>query len=222
MVKVCILRSQVHRIAGVSALSAAALLSAAACSTQAKAAPSALVAEHSTAASSPAATTRSIAPVATRSAGHPTTGTSTSAPTATSSATSSAATGCASAKGSLAGSSITVCPASAPVGAVVHIAIKGCTTVDPAAGLPKMAAASLSFLGPDSWLGTDGGGVNVPFSPKTGSTEATAAFTIPATYTGGNENGGAYPTLKTKPGTTYDFTTDPAGQCSIHFTVTAS
>ena len=86
-----------------------------------------------------------------------------------------------------------------------------------------MAAASLAFLGPNSWLGTNGGGgANVPFSPRTGSTQATAAFTIPATYTGGNENGGAYPTLKTTPGTDYTFTTDPAGECTIHFTVTGS
>lgn len=85
-----------------------------------------------------------------------------------------------------------------------------------------MAAASLSFLGPNSWLGTDGGGdANVAFSPRTGSTQATVAFTIPAAYTGGNENGGAYPTLKTTPGTDYTFTTDPAGECTIHFTVTA-
>ena len=94
--------------------------------------------------------------------------------------------------------------------------------MDPSAGLPETAAAGLFFLGPDSWLGTNGGGgANVPFSPRVGSTQATATFTIPATYTGGNENGGAYPTLKTTPGTGYVFATDPAGECTIHFTVTA-
>lgn len=128
--------------------------------------------------------------------------------------------GCASAAGSLAHSSITVCPASAPVGGVVHITIKGCTMVNPAAGLPETAAAGLFFLGPDSWLGTNGGGgANVPFSPRTGSTRATATFTIPATYTGGNEHGGPYPTLRTTPGTGYEFATDPAGECMVHFTV---
>ena len=85
-----------------------------------------------------------------------------------------------------------------------------------------MAAAALFFLGPDSWLGTNGGGgVSVPLSPPIGSSEATATFTIPATYTGGNENGGAYPTLRVTPGTGYDFISDPAGDCGIPFTVTA-
>jgi hypothetical protein len=236
MVNARISRSQATRTIAAGAVSAVALLSAAACGTQTQAAPTALGTGHSSTTSSPTAGARSSAPAATKSSSEPTTGTSASAlpattkaaapTTASSSAastTSSAGNGCASAKGFLAGSSITICPAAAPVGAVVHITIKNCTTVDPAAGLPEMAAASLSFLGPNSWLGTNGGGgANVPFSPRTGSTQATAAFTIPATYTGGNENGGAYPTLKTKPGTNYTFTTDPAGECTIHFTVTGS
>jgi hypothetical protein len=110
--------------------------------------------------------------------------------------------------------SITVCPDQAPVGGTVHITIKGC------AGSEDFPAAGLYFLGPDSWLGTDGGGgKNVPYSPETGSREATAAFVIPASYTGGNENG-PYPTLLTRPGR-YVFITDPAGECYVPFTVTA-
>ena len=81
-----------------------------------------------------------------------------------------------------------------------------------------MPAAGLFFLGPNSWLGTNGGGgANVKFAPTTGH-QATATFTIPATYTGGNENG-PYPTLTTKPGSGYEFVTDPAGDCNVHFTV---
>ena len=110
--------------------------------------------------------------------------------------------------------SITVCPDQAPVGGTVHITIKGC------AGSEDFPAAGLYFLGPDSWLGTDGGGgKNVPYSPETGSREATATFVIPASYTGGNENG-PYPTLLTRPGR-YVFITDPAGECYVPFTVTA-
>lgn len=59
------------------------------------------------------------------------------------------------------------------------------------------------------------------FAPSTGSS-ATATFTIPATYTGGNQNPGPYPTLRTKPGTGYAFMTDPAGECDVHFTVLGS
>lgn len=147
---------------------------------------------------------------------------STSAQPAYSSASATPSSTCSSATGSLPGSSITVCPAAASVGAVVHVTVKGCAQVDPAAGLPESAAAGVFFLGPKSWLGTGGGGINVPFSPHTGSIRATAAFTIPATYVGGSESGGPYPILATKPGPGYEFATDPAGLCTIHFTVTAS
>lgn len=109
-----------------------------------------------------------------------------------------------------------VCPDEAPVGGTVQITIKGC------AGPQELPAASLAFLGPNSWLGTGGGGgKNVPYSPETGSQEATATFVIPATYIGGNEKAGPYPTLRTLPGS-YSFVTDPAGACNIPFTVTAS
>lgn len=129
------------------------------------------------------------------------------------SATTAPAARCATATGDgLPNSSITVCPPAGPVGSVVHVTIKGCAPGAPAAGM--------SFLGPDSWLGTNGGGgANVPYSPRTGS-EASAKFTIPATYTGGNEDG-PYPTLKVRPGTGYQFITDPAGECHVPFTVTA-
>lgn len=127
--------------------------------------------------------------------------------------------GCATTAGhdGVSGSSITVCPDAAPVGSVVHVTIKGCAPTG--AGLPDLPAADLHFLGPDSWLGTNGGGgANVPFSPKTGL-EATATFTIPATYTGSEKNG-TYPAVPVTPGTQYAFTTDPAGECSVPFTVT--
>ena len=82
-------------------------------------------------------------------------------------------------------------------------------------------AAGLFFLGPNSWLGTSGGGgADVAYAPQT-SRRATATFTIPATYTGGNENG-PYPTLATKSGSDYQFVTDPAGGCNVHFTVLPS
>jgi hypothetical protein len=117
--------------------------------------------------------------------------------------------------GALPGSSIMVCPDEAPIDATVQVTIKGCT------GSLDRPAADLAFLWPKSWLGTGGGGgKNVPFSPATGSKEATPTFVIPATYTGGNEKPGPYPMLPTRPGS-YNFVTDPAGACNIPFTVTA-
>lgn len=140
------------------------------------------------------------------------------APSPAASASASRDAGCATAAGfGLPNSSITVCPSAGPVGTVVHVTIKGCAPTG--AGMPDVPAAGLFFLGPKSWLGTNGGGgAYVPYSPQTGS-EATAAFAIPATYTGGNEHG-PYPTLAVRPGT-YAFTTDPAGECNVPFTVTA-
>jgi hypothetical protein len=141
---------------------------------------------------------------------------------AASSAPGTAASGCARRTGVRPNSSITVCPDAAPVGGIVHVTIKGCALVNPPAGLPDVAAAALFFLGRDSWLGTNGGGgAYVPFSPQSGSGEATATFTVPATYKGGNEKAGPYPTLPVAPGTRYSFVTDPAGECNAPFTVTA-
>jgi hypothetical protein len=97
------------------------------------------------------------------------------------------------------GGSITVCPDAAPAGAVVHVTIAGCAPTGP--GLPDLPAAGLFFLGPDSWLGTNGaGGAYVRFAPQTGHL-ATATFTIPATYTGGNQNG-PYPRWPRNPDAT--------------------
>jgi hypothetical protein len=146
--------------------------------------------------------------------------TTAASPATSAQATPPSAAGCVTSAGfALPSSSITVCPSAGPVGSVVHVTIKDCAPAG--AGLPSVPAAGLFFLGPNSWLGTDGGGgAGVPYSPQTGS-EATAVFTIPATYVGGNEDG-PYPTLEVTPGTGYEFITDPAGECSVPFTVTAS
>jgi hypothetical protein len=181
-------------------------------------------AEAATAQSStPAAVPSSAAPAVAASVATPAVAASVATPAVAASVAAtptpaSATAGCASSPaakeaGLPAGGSITVCPNAAPVGAVVHITIAGCA--------PDMPAAGLNFLGPNSWLGTNGGGgANVSYTPRTGF-RATATYIIPATYTGGNENG-PYPTLTTKPGSAYQFTTDPAGACSVPFTVLPS
>lgn len=178
-------------------------------------ASSALAAAATSPTTAPSTSTTSTATPATSP---PATATASAAPaTASRPAATSPAAGCATAAGALAHSSITVCPAAGRVGSVVHVTIQNCAPTG--AGLPDLPAAALAFLGPKSWLGTNGGGgANVPFSPHTGS-KASATFTIPATYTGGNENG-RYPTLKVTPGSGYQFITDPAGECHVPFTVT--
>ena len=168
-------------------------------------------------ASAQMATTQSSAPAAAPSSATP----SATAPVAGSAAAASATAGCRSspvapADGVQEGGSITVCPDAAPVGGVVNVTIAGCSPMG--SGLPDLPAAGLFFLGPGSWLGTNGGGGAVfKFAPQAGR-QATATFTVPATYTGGSEIG-PYPMLATKPGSGYKFVTDPAGECSVHFTV---
>ena len=193
----------------VAARSASALKTAAA-TASAAAAPSTPVP-----ATSPATAPSTTAPV-TSSASAP--AVSPSAQAAMSSAPATAPS-CASAPGAdIPDSSITVCPDAGPVGSVVHVTIEHCAPTGN--GLPDLPADGLFFLGPKSWLGTNGGGgAFVRYSPQTGPA-ATATFTIPATYIGGNQHG-PYPTLRAKPGTGYYFATDPAGECTIAFTVTA-
>lgn len=177
-------------------------------------APAATPSASTPPASTPSATAApaTSAPAATASAAAAATA---SAPSASASAVAVATDDCRTMNQSLPVASITVCPDQAPVGGTVHITIKGC------AGSEDFPAAGLYFIGPNSWIGTDGGGgKNVPYSPETGSREATATFVIPASYTGGNEKGGPYPTLLTRPGR-YVFVTDPAGECYVPFTVTA-
>ena len=158
-----------------------------------------------------ASTAASVAPSASASAVSPSAPAMSSAP--------APAPSCASKPGAdIPDSSITVCPDAGPVGSVVHVTIKHCSPTGN--GLPDLPAAGLFFLGPNSWLGTNGGGgAFVRYSPQTGPA-ATATFTIPATYIGGNQHG-PYPTLQVKPGAGYEFATDPAGECNIAFTVTA-
>jgi hypothetical protein len=198
------------RSAAIVVIACAATAALAACQ------PNTPVAARSSSAVNTAPTAPSTTAPVTSSASAP--AVSPSALAATSSAPAPTPT-CASATGAdIPDSSITVCPDAGPVGSVVHVTIKNCAPTGD--GLPDIPSAGLFFLGPKSWLGTNGGGgAYVPYSPQTGH-QASATFTIPATYTGGNQHG-PYPTLRVTPGTGYTFATDPAGECHIAFTVTA-
>jgi hypothetical protein len=109
-------------------------------------------------------------------------------------------------------SSIIVCPARAPVGAVVHITLQGCDA-------PPRVAVSLEFLGPTSFIGSSGGGDGVPWK-DIGGDRATATFKIPRSYLGGELGTSPNPTLAVRPGDHYSFATYPAAECDVGFTVT--
>ena len=63
------------------------------------------------------------------------------------------------------------------------------------------------------------GGDAVPFK-TVGADRATAPFTIPATYVGGETGASPNPALPVRPGEHYAFATYPAGICHVPFTVT--
>jgi hypothetical protein len=104
----------------------------------------------------------------------------------------------------------TVCPAAAPVGAIVTI------TADTKCGAGPRGPAALVFLGPKAYIGSGGAGDPVPSFTNT-ATGFTATFQIPDTYVAG---GNTQPTLPVLPGTGYSFATYPAAGCQIAFTVT--
>jgi hypothetical protein len=97
---------------------------------------------------------------------------------------------------------------------VVRITLQGCNT-------PSRPPAALVFLGPSSFVGSGGAGNPVPFK-MVGGDRATATFTIPATYVGGETGASPNPILPVGPGDHYAFATYPAGICDVPFTVTGA
>jgi hypothetical protein len=75
------------------------------------------------------------------------------------------------------------------------------------------------FLGPTSFIGSSGGGDAVPFT-SAGAGRAIAAFTIPASYIGGELDPLPSPVIAVAPGDHYGFGTYPAEGCYVPFTVT--
>ncbi len=103
---------------------------------------------------------------------------------------------------------ITICPATGPVGTLVTI--RGDLTCGQTVGDPVPVA----FLGPGD---TGGGGAAVRTRIETSAFEG--FFRIPLIYAGGPRGHGA--ALATAPGSSYAFATEPGGKCSIAFTVLA-
>jgi hypothetical protein len=144
---------------------------------------------------------------------HPATSHPATTPPAPASATSSAppptpaASDCS--RETVLGGTFMVCPGSAPVGATVTISSNTLCQAGPG------SEPTLVFLGPAAFIGSGGGGNEVPVT-KAGA-GFTATYRIPATYTkGGNKN----PQLPVTPGSGYSFATYPAGACDTAFTVT--
>ena len=137
-------------------------------------------------------------------------GASTSEPTAPSTSAVSSTTGnagqpaCSSRSGPY--GTLTVCPGAAPVGARVTITGKGCHST-----------STLVFLGPGAYLGSGGGGNDIPMhSDSQGNFQL--AYTIPSTYESGGTS--SHP-VSTIPGNGYEFGSYPGDLCSAPFTVTS-
>lgn len=116
-------------------------------------------------------------------------------------------TGCAS--NSTSYGTLTVCPKEAAVGTTVTVT----GSTDCAAG--SVTGVTLVFLGPQAYVGSGGGGVDIPVTAA--GAGFTATFAVPSTYASGTDAGGQ-PTPVT-PGSGYSFATYPAGGCVVPFVV---
>lgn len=100
---------------------------------------------------------------------------------------------------------VSVCPGSAPVGSTVTIsASSGCQNL-----------VSLDFLGPLAYIGSSGGGDQVPGNPAGG--HFTIRYVIPASYGSG---GNVQEQIPVGPGSDYQISSYPAGECSAPLTIT--
>jgi hypothetical protein len=80
---------------------------------------------------------------------------------------------------------------------------------------PPGGEPTLVFLGPKAYIGSSGGGEEIPIT-KAGA-GFTATYRIPSAYQAG---GDANQQVPVKPGTGYSFATYPARACGVSFTVT--
>lgn len=101
---------------------------------------------------------------------------------------------------------LTVCPGAGAVGARVTITGKGCRSV-----------TTLVFLGPSAYLGSGGGGDEIPVHPD-GQGNFQVTYAIPSTY----ESGGTPSRpVSVVPGRGFEFGSYPGDLCSAPFTVTS-
>jgi len=100
---------------------------------------------------------------------------------------------------------LTVCPGSALVGATVTITASGCKNL-----------SALAFLGPLAYIGSSGGGAQVP-GQISASGDFTIRYRIPASYGSG---GNVQQQIPVGPGSDYQISSYPAGECSAPIAVT--
>lgn len=88
-------------------------------------------------------------------------------------------------------------------------------------GAGSLGNLSVVFLGPQSYVGSGGGGNEVPkpYHPKGMGFEVT--YRIPSSYLSGEQPGKSPAPVAVTPGTGYSFGTYPAGGCTAPLTVTA-
>lgn len=104
---------------------------------------------------------------------------------------------------------LTVCPASGPVGTEVTL------SSDQLCGASTPSGVVAVFLGPQAYVGSGGGGSQVPGPYQAKGHGFTVTYRIPASYqTSGGQSAAVGPGAVT-------FATYPAGLCSVPFTVTA-
>lgn len=108
-----------------------------------------------------------------------------------------------------------VCPGAAPVGATVRI------SAPTLCGAPDLRNLTVVFLGPQAYVGTGGGGNEVPKPYRAVGGGFEVSFRLPRSYAAGAEDGKTSTSVAVTPGSGYSFATYPAGGCTVPFTVSA-
>lgn len=106
-----------------------------------------------------------------------------------------------------------VCPGSAPTGATVRISAKALC------GAPYVRNLTIVFLGPKSYVGSGGGGNEVPRPYRAVGGGFEVSYRIPRSYVTGAQGGTSPAPIAVTPGGGYSFATYPAGGCTVRFTV---
>jgi hypothetical protein len=88
-------------------------------------------------------------------------------------------------------------------------------------GAPNLRALTVVFLGPQAYVGSGGGGEEVPRPYRAVGAGFEVSYRIPRTYVAGAQVGKSPTPVAVTPGAGYSFATYPAGGCTVRFTVTA-
>lgn len=88
-------------------------------------------------------------------------------------------------------------------------------------GASDLRNLTVVFLGPRAYVGSGGGGNEVPKPYRAVGKGFEVSYRVPRSYVAGAEDGKRSRSFAVTPGAGYSFATYPAGGCTVRFTVSA-